>query len=152
MGAAPLQNIGAYGVEVADVIVSCEVYDMETRTTQILNSDTCLFGYRDSVFKQSSGRYLIGYVTMRLSKIPCPILTYAPVTQALDTQGICDPTQAQIADTIESIRRSKLPRPEKIGNVGSFFKNPIIESNIVQKLLEKYPQMPHFIVSMPSLV
>lgn len=150
MGAAPIQNIGAYGVEVKDVITSCDVYHFTTGQIEAIPATACGFGYRDSIFKQQAGQYLVCYVSMRLSKYPRPILTYEPVVQALHERSIEDPTQSDIADIIEGIRWSKLPKPELLGNTGSFFKNPIVPSDTVQTLLDRYPTMPHFTVDKTS--
>lgn len=144
VGAAPIQNIGAYGIEFVENCISCEVYDFIEKKYTTLVVDVCEFGYRTSIFKHHPGRYLICFVTLRLQKNPHPRLTYSVVPETLQAQGITDPTQEDIAKTIESIRRSKLPRPEHLGNIGSFFQNPHVDTSLVQRLLTHYPSMPHF--------
>ena len=153
VGAAPVQNIGAYGVEVKDVFVSCKTYDLEEKTMVVLWKDQCNFGYRDSIFKQNPGRYIIIEVSLRLSKDPNPIINYGDIQNALEKNGLLNisPTSAQIAQTIEQIRWSKLPRPSEIGNAGSFFKNPLVEKTIIDNLLEKYPTIPHFLEEISGL-
>jgi UDP-N-acetylmuramate dehydrogenase len=144
VGAAPVQNIGAYGIELKDVFVSCDAYHFPTQSRITYDASACQFGYRDSMFKQHPGEYCIGTVRIRLSKNPQPRLTYGAITDTLFTRGIDHPTQAQIAETIAAIRRSKLPRPSELGNTGSFFQNPVVPTVIVHHLLELHPAMPHF--------
>lgn len=156
VGAAPVQNIGAYGVELKDVFISCKAYDLDKRTIVLFWKDECNFGYRNSIFKQNPGRYIIIEVSLRLSKNPNPIINYGDIQLALEKNwSIHDKnialTPAQIAHTIEQIRRSKLPKPTDLGNIGSFFKNPFVEKAIVEKLLRDYPTVPHFFDKNSSL-
>lgn len=140
--AAPVQNIGAYGVELKDVFVSVEVYDRENKTMVTLWKDDCHFGYRHSVFKEQPGRYMICSVTLELSHTAAPHLEYAPLKKLAEENGL--ETQQEIADAIESIRRSKLPKPDELWNCGSFFQNPLVEKSVVDGLLAQYPDMPHY--------
>lgn len=153
VGAAPVQNIGAYGVELKDVFISCTAYDIEERKIKTFGKDECDFGYRNSIFKQNIGKYLIIEVSLRLSENPNPIINYGDVQSALEKSGSTNtpPTSTQIAQTIEQIRWSKLPRPSEIGNAGSFFKNPLVEKTIFDNLLEKYATMPHFLEEVSGL-
>ena len=156
VGAAPVQNIGAYGVELKDVFVSCKTYDLQTKTIVHFSKDECGFAYRDSIFKQNPGRYIIIEVSILLSKIPNPIINYGDIQLALERNWYTKNksitlTPAQIAETIEKIRRSKLPKPTDIGNIGSFFKNPFVEKAIVEKLLKDYPTIPNFIDKISTL-
>lgn len=144
VGAAPIQNIGAYGVEVKDVIVSCDIYDFTTGEYSTIPADECAFAYRDSIFKRMSGRYLICYVTIQLLKTEKPVLTYAPVVQALEQSWPIPVTQHRIAETIETIRRSKLPKPDTYGNVGSFFKNPHVSWSVIEHIRQTFPDVPHY--------
>ncbi len=149
VGSAPVQNIGAYGVELKDVFVSCKTYDLQTKTIVHFSKDECGFAYRDSIFKQNLGRYIIIEVCLRLSKVANPIINYGDVQLALERNWYIknensSPTPAKIAQTIEQIRWSKLPKPTDLGNIGSFFKNPFVEKKIVENLLIEYPNIPHF--------
>lgn len=166
VGAAPVQNIGAYWVEFQDVCDSVDCYDTQSMTYVTLTKDWCNFAYRYSIFKEQPGRYIIYAVTLRLSLEAKPVLTYTPVIHALEQQGFWDTIwnytkdlswkssdsnlssrdnlQETIATTIENIRWSKLPKPTELGNSGSFFQNPIVNKDIVEKLLCDYPTMPHY--------
>ncbi len=144
--ASPVQNIGAYGVELQDVFVACSAYDTIEKKYVTLTKSECLFGYRDSIFKQQPGRYIILDVTLQLSHIPKQVLTYKPI---LDQLAILYPntsnySQQQIASIIEETRWSKLPKPEVLWNCGSFFKNPLVPESIVENMLAIYPTMPHY--------
>lgn len=141
--AAPVQNIGAYWVELQDICYSVDVFDIETAEYKTLSKEDCHFAYRHSVFKELPWKYCIYAVTFALSKLAHPILTYTPVAQALENHET-QITQKRIADTIENIRRSKLPKPQDLWNSGSFFKNPIVSLKTLEGLLEKYPNIPHY--------
>jgi UDP-N-acetylmuramate dehydrogenase len=147
VGAAPVQNIGAYGVELKDVFVSCDAYHFPTQSRETYDNTACHFGYRDSIFKQHPGKYCIGTVRIRLSKVSQPRLTYGAITETLVSRGIDTPSQTQIAETIASIRRSKLPRPSELGNTGSFFQNPIIDNGIADQIMITHPMIPRFPVT-----
>lgn len=144
IGAAPVQNIGAYGTEAADTIHSVEVININSGDREILNNAQCNFGYRDSIFKQFPGKYFITAVIFRLSKIPNPQLGYGAIIDKLDQNNITNPDIEDIAQTIIEIRRSKLPDVGSIGMAGSFFKNPVINKLHLLKLQKKYPAMPYY--------
>ncbi len=142
-GAAPVQNIGAYGVEAKDTIRSVEMYFVEGENFVTLAAEHCAFGYRESVFKHSlKGRVIITAIEIELSKIPNPRLDYGDVIREVDVRG--GATLANIRDAICSIRRSKLPDTAVLGNAGSFFKNPVVEREVAEELLTEYPNMPHY--------
>ena len=142
-GAAPVQNIGAYGVEAKDVIRNVEMYFVEGNNFITLPAEHCDFGYRESVFKHSlKGRVVITAIEIELSKVANPRLGYGDVIREVEVRG--GATLANIRDAICSIRRSKLPDTAVLGNAGSFFKNPIVESEVAEKLLAEYPDMPHY--------
>ena len=142
-GAAPVQNIGAYGVEAKDVIRNVEMYFVEGGNFITLAAEHCAFGYRESVFKHSlKGRVVITAIEIELSKVANPRLGYGDLIREVEARG--GATLANIRDAICSIRRSKLPDTAVLGNAGSFFKNPIVESEVAEKLLAEYPDMPHY--------
>jgi UDP-N-acetylmuramate dehydrogenase len=147
VGAAPVQNIGAYGVELCDVFLSCEAYNRTSSTRESHDHAFCSFGYRESIYKKAPDRYCIGSITLRLSTTPQPRIHYSALQDYLLQHSITEPTQNQIAESIETIRRSKLPRPSENGNTGSFFQNPVVTAITVTHLLEKNPAMPHFPVT-----
>ena len=141
VGAAPVQNIGAYGAEACDTIAEVEMFCPETMNTLVLAAAHCDFGYRESVFKHSlKGRAVITAVTFRLSKSPQPNIAYGDLQREVEARG--GATLRNIRDAVCAIRRSKLPDTAVLGNAGSFFKNPIVERATAEKLLEKYPDMP----------
>ena len=142
-GAAPVQNIGAYGVEAADVIIRVNAFNLETGQWMVLENSDCAFGYRDSIFKRSlKNRVVICSVVFRLSKRAEPRLGYSGVREELDRKGIIDPSAGDIAEAVAAIRRSKLPDPALLGNGGSFFKNPVVGETVFQRLKGSYPLMP----------
>lgn len=142
-GAAPVQNIGAYGVEAKDVIKAVEMYFVEGNNFVTLAAEHCAFGYRESVFKHSlKGRVIITAIEIELSKVSNPRLGYGDVIREVEARG--GATLANIRDAICSIRRSKLPDTAVLGNAGSFFKNPIVEREVAERLLAEYPEMPHY--------
>ena len=142
-GAAPVQNIGAYGVEAKDVIRSVDMYFVEGNNFVTLAAEHCAFGYRESVFKHSlKGRVIITAIEIELSKIANPRLGYGDVIREVEARG--GATLANIRDAICSIRRSKLPDTAVLGNAGSFFKNPIVEREVAERLLAEYPDMPSY--------
>ena len=143
VGAAPVQNIGAYGCEAKDAIRSVEMFCTETFNTLVLNREHCAFGYRDSVFKRSlRGRVIITSVRFALSRTPRPRLEYGDLAAAVEARGGI--TLRNIREAICSIRRAKLPDPAVLGNAGSFFKNPVVEAPVAKRLLAEYPDMPHY--------
>ena len=137
VGAAPIQNIGAYGAELADVFVSLSALDLETGDWVTFDKSECGFGYRDSVFKGSS-KYVIDSVKLRLDTTFHPIVDYPGVLDVIDNKHIVTPTVKQVSDAICTIRRQKLPDPATRPNVGSFFKNPIISRNRFLLLRDKF--------------
>ncbi len=142
-GAAPVQNIGAYGVEAKDVIRAVEMYFVEGGNFVTLAAEHCDFGYRESVFKHSlKGRVVITAIEIELSKVPNPRLNYGDVVREVEARG--GATIANIRDAICSIRRSKLPDTAVLGNAGSFFKNPIVEREVAERIAVDYPEMPSY--------
>ena len=151
VGAAPIQNIGAYGVELKDTLENVEVFDITTGDKKVFTKEECEFGYRDSVFKNKlKGRYFIFSITLKLSKIPKRNVTYkvlqdylenlsAQAGNKIETKSLKD-----ISDAVANIRRSKLPDPKIIGNAGSFFKNVFTTKEKIQSLLEEFTDMPYF--------
>ena len=145
IGAAPMQNIGAYGTELKDVFASLEAWLPEENTVETFNNSTCDFGYRSSVFKtQLKGKAIILNVTFKLSKHPNLNTSYGSIEDELAIMNISSPTILDISNAVIRIRQSKLPNPAEIGNAGSFFKNPVVSSEIANKLLEKYPNAPNY--------
>ena len=145
VGAAPVQNIGAYGLEMAERFHRLEAVDLETGATVVMDRAACRFGYRDSVFKrEAAGRYLITAVTFRLPKRWRPVIDYADVVRELATRGIIQPTARAVADAVIAIRSRKLPDPAHIGNAGSFFKNPQVDAATFRNLVARHPDLPHY--------
>jgi UDP-N-acetylmuramate dehydrogenase len=146
VGAAPIQNIGAYGVELKDVFVACEAVEIATRQLKQFTRNECKFGYRNSIFKnEAKGKYSITSVTLQLTKKEHRLHTgYGSIEALLKKQGITQPTPKQISDTVIAIRKSKLPDPKILGNSGSFFKNPIITTTQFKKLKRDYPAIPSY--------
>ncbi len=145
IGTAPIQNIGAYGVEVKDTIVSVEAVSIDDRVKKVFNNKDCQFGYRDSVFKRAEkGKWIITAVTFKLAKTPVLNLSYGAIQETLRAQNVENPTVADISQAVIAIRQSKLPDPKEIGNGGSFFKNPVVEDSVVDRLRETYPEMPFY--------
>ncbi len=145
VGASPVQNIGAYGVELKDVFYSCHAFEIETGLIKIFDKSDCQFSYRDSVFKTGfKNKYIITEVTYKLSQIFIPNTSYGAIQQELDKRGIIHPTVKNISQVVSFIRVSKLPDPSAIGNAGSFFKNPIIEVNKFRQLESTFPDIVHY--------
>jgi UDP-N-acetylmuramate dehydrogenase len=145
VGAAPVQNIGAYGAEVKDVITTVEYFDVNTLEVVRLSNKECHFAYRESIFKQElRGRAIILAVEMHLSRLPHPNLGYGDVVNEVEARG--GATLENIREAICAIRGRKLPDPKVLGNAGSFFKNPIVERSVAERLLSEYPDMPSYAV------
>lgn len=145
VGAAPVQNIGAYGQELSDVFVELTAYDTATDTFIVLDADVCEFSYRHSIFRGSAaGRYIVTDVTLKLYTAPPLPPFYAAVEQYFEEHNITLYTPKAIREAVSYIRADKLPDPAKRPNTGSFFKNAIVEKWLVDELLEKYPDMPHY--------
>ncbi len=148
VGAAPVQNIGAYGAEIKDVIESVDILDIATLKQVRLAAEHCAFGYRDSVFKGAlRGRVIILGVNFRFSKLPAPKLEYGALKDKISRGAQANtPNNAvspkNIREAVLEIRNSKLPAPAELGNAGSFFKNPVVGGNIAESLLAQYPAMP----------
>lgn len=148
VGAAPIQNIGAYGVEACETIDSVTGWHWEEQCFVTLSNEQCRFGYRDSIFKQElKDKIFITSVTFRLGKQPDFRTTYGAIKQELDRMKIVELSARAIASAVMSIRRSKLPDPAVTGNAGSFFKNPVISIGLFRTLQEQYPDIPSYPVS-----
>ncbi|MFN9150086.1 MAG: UDP-N-acetylmuramate dehydrogenase [Bacteroidota bacterium] len=145
VGAAPMQNIGAYGVEQASIFEECEALDRETgKIVRFLPQD-CAFGYRESVFKhEHRDRMIITSVTYRLSTKPTVNTTYRDVSEELALMSVTEPTIMDVMNAVVSVRRRKLPDPAVIGNTGSFFKNPIVDAAVAERLRSEYPEAPSY--------
>ncbi|MEN8639049.1 UDP-N-acetylmuramate dehydrogenase [Pseudomonas sichuanensis] len=139
VGAAPMQNVGAYGVEIKDVFAGLTALDRETGELRHFTLQECAFGYRDSLFKRNPGRWLILRVRFALDRTLRAHLDYGPVRQRLTEQGVGQPTAQAISDAICSIRREKLPDPVELGNAGSFFKNPVVSAALAEQIRSAYP-------------
>ena len=146
VGAAPMQNIGAYGVEIREVVSSVEAIDLETGVTRIFDREECAFGYRESVFKQRlRDRYFISSITLSLTKSAHRFnVSYGAIREVLAGKGVKELTIRAISEAVIDIRRKKLPDPLVIGNAGSFFKNPSVDTAVFQELQKKYPALPAF--------
>jgi len=148
VGASPIQNIGAYGVELKDVFVSLEAYHWKSGEVKVYYKDDCRFGYRDSIFKRDlKGKVFITSVTLKLARFPQVNTSYGAINNVLKEHGIENPTISDIYNTVINIRQSKLPDPKEIGNAGSFFKNPELPAEQAKAILSSYPNAPHYIVS-----
>ncbi|MDQ9169791.1 UDP-N-acetylmuramate dehydrogenase [Oxalobacteraceae bacterium R-40] len=146
VGASPIQNIGAYGVEIKERLHSLTAFDFETCEILTLSNADCNFAYRDSIFKHElRDRAVILSVTFALPKHWQPSIRYADVAQELAAQGIDTPTARQVSEAVIAIRTRKLPDPAQIGNAGSFFKNPVVSGEERDALLARFPQMVSFV-------
>jgi len=141
-GAAPMQNIGAYGVEAGEFIESVEAFDMHERRFVTFTQAECEFAYRDSLFKRHPDHWLITAVTFRLPRSWTPRIEYAGVQDELQRMGIEHPAPIHVADAVVNLRTRKLPDPKVIGNAGSFFKNPLVPNAQAEPLRTEYPQLP----------
>lgn len=147
VGAAPMQNIGAYGVEIKDVFYELEAFNIKEKKVRIFSAKDCEFGYRESIFKTKyKGHYVITSVTFRLNKKPVFNTSYGAIQQELDKMVVHQLSIAAVSQAVINIRKSKLPDPKEIGNAGSFFKNPTIPKLQFEKLRDKFPA----IVGFPS--
>jgi len=145
VGAAPMQNIGAYGVEIKEVFHQLEAWRLSDGTKKYFTKDECAFDYRTSIFKTSEkGKYVIAYVTLKLSKQPNPITSYKGVEEKLKGMGKRAPNIRDLSDAIVQIRQEKLPDPKIIGNAGSFFKNPIVEREVYEKIKDDFDDVPGY--------
>ena len=145
VGTAPVQNIGAYGVELKDTFESCEVVNRITLETETLTKTECTFGYRDSLFKQEKDKYIITSVLFKLTKRNHQLhTTYGDIQQTLNHRDIKNPSLKDIAEAVMQIRQQKLPDPKKIGNSGSFFKNPVVERKKLTAMQQDHPEIPFY--------
>ena len=143
VGASPIQNIGAYGVEVKDFIDYVEAYDTVTQKMVVLHNSECQFKYRDSMFKHTDGgRYIITAVVFKLLRTPSLVVNYGDVKQHMEALGRVTWSVHDLRECIIKIRQSKLPDPKMIGNVGSFFHNPILNNDDIKILQQDFPNMP----------
>ncbi|MDR0563463.1 MAG: UDP-N-acetylmuramate dehydrogenase [Azoarcus sp.] len=143
VGAAPVQNIGAYGLEVAERIESVEALDLATGNPTRLNAKDCQFDYRNSVFKRTN-RWLITSVRFSLPRRWQPLLSYGELAKEIAADGIGQPTPQQISEAVIALRRRKLPDPAELGSAGSFFKNPIVGAKQYAALIKAHPALPHY--------
>lgn len=149
IGSAPIQNIGAYGVELKDTFEGCEVLLMDTLEIKEFKNSDCHFGYRESIFKQElKDKCVIVSVTLKLTTQNHQLHTaYGSINEELLKYGIEQPTIKQVSDAVIAIRKSKLPDPKELGNSGSFFKNPVVETSHYLEVSKEHPNMPHYKVS-----
>lgn len=147
VGASPIQNIGAYGVELKDVFYSCSAFEIKTGKMKVFSKEECKFGYRDSIFKtELKGQYIITEVIYKLSLTPSFNTSYGAIEQELQKRNISNPTIKDISEVVSLIRVSKLPDPSTIGNAGSFFKNPVISFTEFRQLQSTFPDIVHFLL------
>jgi UDP-N-acetylmuramate dehydrogenase len=145
VGASPIQNIGAYGAEIRDVLEEVRFFHLEEKTFSTYSGEQCRFGYRDSIFKRElKGKIVITSVVFRLDKAPRFNTSYGNIQQELETMGVKELSVKSISDAVIRIRTAKLPDPKKIGNAGSFFKNPEVPAAIYRNLKQTYPAIPGF--------
>lgn len=142
VGAAPIQNIGAYGVELCEFVHRVEAWDRQLDKAVLLDAAQCHFAYRDSVFKQQRDRWLITAVQLKLPRQRAPVLDYAGVREALQQSEVTQPTAVQVATVIAQLRMRKLPNPDLLANAGSFFKNPILSPADAATLRAAHPDLP----------
>lgn len=145
VGASPIQNIGAYGVELKDVFHSLRAIEINTGELKTFSKEECEFAYRESIFKgRLKGKYIITSVVFKLSTVPHLHLQYGAIEDELKKRGIAHPGIKEVSDVVSHIRVSKLPDPSTIGNSGSFFKNPIIPKAHFEELIKKFPDLVHY--------
>ena len=145
VGAAPMQNIGAYGVEIKEVFASLEAVNLNSGELHTFNAAACQFGYRNSIFKNElKNQYIITSVTLCFSKKPKVNTSYGAIRETLEQMGVETPDIRSVSEAVIHIRQSKLPDPEKIGNSGSFFKNPVIDKAIYDDLKMAFPTIPGY--------
>jgi UDP-N-acetylmuramate dehydrogenase len=149
VGTSPMQNIGAYGVEIKDLFFELEALELATGETRLFDKEQCAFGYRESVFKNElKGKYIITSVTFELNKRNHTVNTsYGAIQSELDKKGIRQPSIREVSEVVIAIRQSKLPDPSELGNSGSFFKNPVISASHFKGLQKLHTQVPHYRVS-----
>jgi UDP-N-acetylmuramate dehydrogenase len=145
VGASPMQNIGAYGVEIKDVFEYLDAFEISTGKMKRFTKEDCAFGYRESVFKNIyKDQFVICKVAFRLSKNPKINTSYGAIESELQKMGISDPTIHDVSKAVIAIRQSKLPDPAVLGNAGSFFKNPVVPESLVETIKQSYPDVPNY--------
>ena len=149
VGTTPIQNIGAYGVEIKDTFVLCEAIHIETQELLVFTNEKCKFGYRESIFKNEiKDEFVITSVVFKLTKRNHKLNTsYGAIEAELEKKHIKNPSLKDVSNAVIAIRQSKLPDPKELGNSGSFFKNPVILKSDFEKIQQKFPDMPHYVVS-----
>lgn len=149
VGTSPMQNIGAYGIEIKDSFFACHALNLDSFEIETFYNTDCKFGYRESIFKNElKGKYIILSVQFKLTKENHILhIDYGAIKQELEKMQIANPTIQDVSNAVIQIRESKLPNPKEIGNSGSFFKNPVISKTKFHSLLEKNPNIPHYSVS-----
>lgn len=144
-GAAPIQNIGAYGVEIQSVLEEVEALDIAGETIKTIGNSDCRFGYRDSIFKQEAkGKFFITGIVLKLSKKPVLQTSYGDIQEVLRTRHITQPQIGDVCQAVITIRKQKLPDPSAMGNAGSFFKNPVIPQDRFEQLRSRHPDLRYF--------
>lgn len=145
VGAAPVQNIGAYGVELQDFFLSCRAFELTTGTFKVFYKEDCQFGYRDSIFKGAQkGKYIITEVNLLLPKKSILNTTYGAINEELNNRGLTHPTIKDVSEVVSSIRQGKLPDPGTIGNAGSFFKNPVVSEDTFRTLVSDFVDIVYY--------
>ena len=145
IGAAPMQNIGAYGVELKDVFENLTAINLNTGKEEHFNKAACNFGYRESIFKnKAKDQYLITNVTLKLQKQPKFNISYGAIEKTLEENNVAELSIKAISDAVIQIRENKLPNPKVIGNAGSFFKNPVVNNEIAFNIKKDFPEMPNY--------
>jgi UDP-N-acetylmuramate dehydrogenase len=145
VGASPMQNIGAYGVEIKDVFEYLDAYEISTGKIKRFSKEDCAFGYRESVFKNIyKDQFVICKVAFRLSKNPKINTSYGAIDSELQKMGISNPNIHDVSKAVIAIRQSKLPDPAVLGNAGSFFKNPVVPESLVETIKQSYPDVPNY--------
>ena len=145
VGASPIQNIGAYGVELKDVFYSCTAFEIASGQKKVFTYEECKFGYRDSVFKRElKGKYILISVSFKLNEQAVLNTTYGAIQTELAKRNITSPTIADVSKVVAHIRVSKLPDPSTIGNAGSFFKNPVIERSKLEEIQKSFPEVVNY--------
>ena len=145
VGASPVQNIGAYGVELETIFESCRVFELATGSFKTFTQSDCGFSYRESIFKQArKDQYIVTEVSFRLSLVPSIRTSYGAIQEELKHRGINKPTIKDVSEVVSAIRVSKLPDPSTIGNAGSFFKNPIISAAEFERVQASFPEVVHY--------
>ena len=149
VGTTPIQNIGAYGVEIKDTFVLCEALHIETQEHVVFKKEECKFGYRESIFKNEvKDEFIITSVVFKLTKRNHQLNTsYGAIETELANQNISKPTLKDVSNAVIAIRKSKLPDPKELGNSGSFFKNPVLLKTDFEKIQKQFPDIPHYVVS-----